>query len=1522
LKSAELLEQRCLLAGDPLADWKFDSTSGTVLVDSQNDFDGVLTGAPTWATSGGTRGGALRLYSDSDGATVAAASAPTVQSVALWFKADTTRPVTHGTNTATRMVLFDAGDTTRGVNIYIYNNQLYVGAWNNGVASWSTGTFVSTNLIRAGRWHHVTLTLEPSATLTAGGLKAYLDGVQFGTGNGATVGVAAAIGLGRVDGTTRFHDGTGGANRGFAGFLDEARVYGETLTSTDVADIRAATAPLVPEQEWLVRESGRVADLAAFRFPNVLESEHFVIKWGNNNTSGISVNPTMVQQNLNRLEQSWDIIVEQGGMAPPALRNEGTAAPVKYKVNFYVLETGLWASTGGGAFAGPDAEDFGAMYVSPWGMGGGTTSGTPWGTVVNTTVTPHEFTHVLQYESNGFRNSDFSGPFWETHANYGASLVSNVVTRNSINGRYGQRRHRYASATDFRYEAHPFLNYLTAQAEYGSEFVTGALWSDVDAEGNNKDPWQVLRNNFASYEEFASVYAEYVASSVSYKALHGGALLTGSPSIPAHNTTQRLFRTFLEPVASSPGWWQVPEQDTPEQYGANIIKLTPVGRTAGQPHTITVNLDGYAVLGQANGVYATLVAVSGSGASTQERFSPTWQSGEMTFDLTAAETDVYLAVTAIPSVHRNYIWSHPLHGSGSLGKIERFPYRVAMTGAVPVRSEELAPRPSPGGGAVRHTNPDGSLGGWKTVSVPTTVYIGPNAWVTGGTVSANARIEDYATVTGGTVSGSAIVRGNARVQGGTVTGGAIVDDYAVIVGGTVSEQARVRGDARVENGQIRGNALLLDYATIVNSATVVAGTTVIKGYGVVDNAQMNGNAMVMSSGLAAGTGLVTNVGVQYNGEPSSQETPLMTTQYNNLFARYEFATPDNTAVWDTFNTTYGWVSPTPPAWQFNSGDGFTGTLQFTSDEQFIELSPELSDLGDYTFATWVKWSGEGDANQRIWEFAGDANNYMYLQPTSANGGARFVIAVNGVERVLQAEQSLPANAWSHVAVAFNDQTATLFVDASAKAVRTDVYYDPHQVRAAYGLLGKGSAAGGFRGTVDSFRVYSKGLSAAEVIGLVQLVRPGYAPEPGIAPTETDSEAILVLPFAVHDATGQLVLHGEPVTNGDLRNAAAAARKPAESASPGGMVSGGAQYFTYDAAAEGIAGRPGADGFGMSTVSGPASFADAGSPLELALRTNDTFATVLRARRASDSGGYRFMAGRASAADMQGAWSLAINAENRIVASMGGVDYDTGVTWEVGAWHEVGLSYDGTGVADGTVRVYVDGSRVGEFQPGAIDETTVLNLGIGTGGASRFRGYYDHVEFWDEPVDDATFAAFSGLPVTTLPGDYDGNGAVDGADFLTWQRGIGLSAAPAGSGADGNGNGMIDDYDLGVWKANFGRMPDAGGGTTRALVALNNSPGAFKGDNSPLVGIAQTVASSLVPSAIATVATAPRTAPVMAVDVVLTTSRETLPPARRGGYHAGEFDPLAETELAADPVSDDAAFAAAFEAVVVGHSLWP
>jgi hypothetical protein len=50
-------------------------------------------------------------------------------------------------------------------------------------------------------------------------------------------------------------------------------------------------------------------------------------------------------------------------------------------------------------------------------------------------------------------------------------------------------------------------------------------------------------------------------------------------------------------------------------------------------------------------------------------------------------------------------------------------------------------------------------------------------------------------------------------------------------------------------------------------------------------------------------------------------------------------------------------------------------------------------------------------------------------------------------------------------------------------------------------------------------------------------------------------------------------------------------------------------------------------------------------------------------------------------------------------------------------------------------------------------------------------------------------------------DFDGNGLVDGADFLIWQRSAGSAGGPAQG--DANGDGNVNATDLSVWKTQFG-----------------------------------------------------------------------------------------------------------------------
>ena len=58
--------------------------------------------------------------------------------------------------------------------------------------------------------------------------------------------------------------------------------------------------------------------------------------------------------------------------------------------------------------------------------------------------------------------------------------------------------------------------------------------------------------------------------------------------------------------------------------------------------------------------------------------------------------------------------------------------------------------------------------------------------------------------------------------------------------------------------------------------------------------------------------------------------------------------------------------------------------------------------------------------------------------------------------------------------------------------------------------------------------------------------------------------------------------------------------------------------------------------------------------------------------------------------------------------------------------------------------------------------------------------------------------------TTLVGDYNDDGIVDGADLTVWQTQFG-SPAPAPPNADGNGDGQIDGADFLVWQQNIGAV---------------------------------------------------------------------------------------------------------------------
>jgi hypothetical protein len=217
-----------------VAHWTFDGVTADSAPDGSVADNGTLQDNAAFVTDP-TRGGVLSLDGSGDYFDVPDSSdlnntVVTQRTISLWFNADEVN---------SRQVLFEEGGGTRGLAIYIDAGHLYIGGWNktSSQSAWG-GTFLSTT-VTAGAWHNVVMTLDGTTSVQPDALKGYLDGVLFGSGAGSQLwGHSGDVGIGMMDDTTVFHDGKAtGDGYGFAGLMDDVRVYDRIFSSDDVEDL-------------------------------------------------------------------------------------------------------------------------------------------------------------------------------------------------------------------------------------------------------------------------------------------------------------------------------------------------------------------------------------------------------------------------------------------------------------------------------------------------------------------------------------------------------------------------------------------------------------------------------------------------------------------------------------------------------------------------------------------------------------------------------------------------------------------------------------------------------------------------------------------------------------------------------------------------------------------------------------------------------------------------------------------------------------------------------------------------------------------------------------------------------------------------------------------------------------------------------------------------------------------------------------------------------------------------------------
>ena len=244
---------------------EFDETSGTRAADSSlqgiNNEGRLRRGAKF-------RNGVVDFDGDNDFVQINDSSDLNIgthakRTISLWFNVE-------NKNIAERkQIIYEEGGTANGLNIYIANGRLYVGGWDREQNNWQ-GTYLSTDALTSNTWNHVALVLDAEEgvdTPQPNAFKAYLNGVEFGEGEGAQLeSHSDDIGLGGLRQATRFHDGTAtkSAPHNLRGSIDDVRVYNRALTAEEISFLfNPNHAPVAADDQTVTVENTEVIVLAS-----------------------------------------------------------------------------------------------------------------------------------------------------------------------------------------------------------------------------------------------------------------------------------------------------------------------------------------------------------------------------------------------------------------------------------------------------------------------------------------------------------------------------------------------------------------------------------------------------------------------------------------------------------------------------------------------------------------------------------------------------------------------------------------------------------------------------------------------------------------------------------------------------------------------------------------------------------------------------------------------------------------------------------------------------------------------------------------------------------------------------------------------------------------------------------------------------------------------------------------------------------------------------------------------------------
>ncbi len=209
-----------------------------------------------------------------------------------------------------------------------------------------------------------------------------------------------------------------------------------------------------------------------------------------------------------------------------------------------------------------------------------------------------------------------------------------------------------------------------------------------------------------------------------------------------------------------------------------------------------------------------------------------------------------------------------------------------------------------------------------------------------------------------------------------------------------------------------------------------------------------------------------------------ESTPLLANQA--LVASYTFEGNTNDGTGTRHATGKGTTAP-----GYAAGFGGGQAISLNGVDQYVQLPVNSGLSRDVTLSAWVYWNG-GSSFQRVFDFGSEIEKFMMLTVKNGSGKIEFKMTtsrgLNGT--ITLVGPTMPTATWTHLAVTFNGDTATLYVNGQAVASGSSARLAP-MFSQTFCYLGRSmyNSDAYFSGRIDNFRISNYALSGSDVYAL-------------------------------------------------------------------------------------------------------------------------------------------------------------------------------------------------------------------------------------------------------------------------------------------------------------------------------------------------------------------------------------------------------------------------------------------------------